>query len=458
MQSAWQFFNAFFAYNPKEMNPMNTSSYPSKVPFTLAFVALGVLAACGGNEPPATNQPIANTSVLTSSDVMPDTVPEEAVSAMPSDAVLKDEPAQQVEQAAAAPAGPLVEVNKFSTWSTGYCARVNVTNTASTPLVWKVSVPVAGKVTRAWKATWTFAAGRIMAQGLEYNRELAAGTSTDFGFCTDTQGAAPAPAPSSYGNLVLNESFNNRNSDSWERYTLAMANADFNGFGSRNVRGFDGDDIRWRADNRTSDGVLRANFPANIAGGYNSGFIFDKFFPSGEEATLEYRVRFDGSGPGDDFEWAYGGKLPGLGGTSQSQSPTGCTQNDSTIKNGFSARLMWHRRGDLVIYTYLPDRDTDKCGVPTTFLQNAQPNRWYTVRQHIKLNTPGQRNGLMEMFVDGRLGLRQTNVLYRESGKGAVKINNVLFHTYRGGRETDERFHSSKNEYIEFDDFKVWVK
>jgi hypothetical protein len=258
--------------------------------------------------------------------------------------------------------------------------------------------------------------------------------------------------------LVLDENFNNHGGNAWERYTLPMATADFNGFGSRDVRGFDGDGRRWLADNRVGNGVLRANYPPRTSGGYNSGFIFDKFFAAAEEATFEYRVRFEGSGSGNDFDWAYGGKLPGLGGTSQSQSPTGCTQNDTTINNGFSARLMWHRGGDLVVYTYFPDRDTSKCGVSTTFLNSAQPNRWYTLRQHVKLNTPGQRNGLLEMYVDGRLALRQTNVFFRESGKSAVKINNILFHTYRGGSETDERFQSSKNERIQFDDFKVWVK
>lgn len=82
-----------------------------------------------------------------------------------------------------------------------------------------------------------------------------------------------------------------------------------------------------------------------------------------------------------------------------------------------------------MVYAYFPDRDTAKCGVSTVFLENAQPNRWYTLHQHIKLNTPGQRNGLLEMFVDGRLALRETDVFYRESGKGTVKINNILFHT-----------------------------
>jgi hypothetical protein len=110
------------------------------------------------------------------------------------------------------------------------------------------------------------------------------------------------------------------------------------------------------------------------------------------------------------------------------------------------------------VYTYFPDRDRSKCGVDYKFLSNVEPNRWYTVRQHLRLNTPGKRDGLLEMYVDGKLTLRLTNAYFRESGKGSVKINNVLFHTYRGGKPTDTRFHSPNSDHVQFDDFKVWVK
>ncbi|MGL5860276.1 MAG: polysaccharide lyase, partial [Phycicoccus sp.] len=167
--------------------------------------------------------------------------------------------------------------------------------------------------------------------------------------------------------------------DSTKDYTLDMVRSDFGEIAPRSVRGFDGDGTTWPARNTVGNGVLRANYPAGTAGGYNSGFIFDKFFPAADEATLEYRLRFE-SGSSGDFEWAAGGKLPGLGGTTLGQSPTGCTKDENSIENGFSARLMWREGGDLVAYTYLPDRDTSKCGVDITFFENAQPDRWYSVQ------------------------------------------------------------------------------
>jgi Cellulose binding domain len=371
------------------------------------------------------------------------------------------------------------------TWNGGFNADIVATNRRSTAINgWVSTWSFAGgeKIGSSWRSGVVSAGPGAELRGLDYNRVVPAGGTVDFGFTASgtpsrpkgfklnglscESGAPPPPPPpppppaagGSYGTLVLNENFSNRNSTTWQRYTLDMVRADFGAIGGRAPRGFDGGGDTWDADNRVRGGILRANYPPNIAGGYNTGFIFDKFFTQATEATFEYRVRFEGTGASNRFEWAYGGKLPGLGGTTIGQSPTGCTTDANAINNGFSARLMWRRDGRLVVYTYLPDRDTTKCGVDYTFLDAAQPNRWYTIRQHIRLNTPGQRNGLLEMFVDGQRTLQMTDVFYRKSGKDAIKINNVLFHTYRGGADTDKRFWSPNDDHIQFDDFKVWVK
>jgi hypothetical protein len=62
------------------------------------------------------------------------------------------------------------------------------------------------------------------------------------------------------------------------------------------------------------------------------------------------------------------------------------------------------------------------------------------------------------LYFDGKRTLRKADVVYRLASKGAVKINDVLFHTYRGGGETDTRFHSPNSDHVQFADFKVWVK
>lgn len=265
-------------------------------------------------------------------------------------------------------------------------------------------------------------------------------------------------------NLQINVDFNQRQGSN-VNYTQSMVSTDFNGLDSRaagDIRGFDRPGKTWPQDNTVGQGVFRANYPANIAGGTNTGFLFDKNLPDSEEAVMEYDLKF-----GPDFYWAGGGKLPGLGGSSLSNVgaiPVGCTKDLNKINNGFSARLMWRqqtRAGSnrppfLVVYTYFPDRDISKCGVDIKIMDIVS-DRWYKVRQYIKLNTPGVRNGILEMYIDDELVLQRNDILYRNAGKSNVKINSAIFHSYRGGSPNDALFHSPNNENIFFDNFKVWT-
>jgi hypothetical protein len=255
--------------------------------------------------------------------------------------------------------------------------------------------------------------------------------------------------------LVKDINFN-KHSGAFSSYTQAMATTDF-GVLEKNaagdVRGLDRAGTTWRARNAVGNGVLRTHYPANIAGGTNSGILFDQKFAESDEAVMQYRIKF-----GKDFVWASGGKLPGLAG-GPGRIPVGCTQNLDTINNGFSARLMWRKNGNLVVYSYFPNRLEPRqgnCGIDYKFAQ-VEADRWYTIRQYIKLNTPGQKDGLLRMEIDGEMGLDMNDVEYRGAGKSNVRINDLIFHTYRGGGASDERFHSPNNEYIYMDDFKVWT-
>ncbi len=260
--------------------------------------------------------------------------------------------------------------------------------------------------------------------------------------------------------LVIDQNFNQYNGQN-KLYTRSLANSDFPKIAGRtsggNVRGLSND---FPQRNRVINGELRAQFTKNDASGRSGGFVFDSSFDGAEEATLEYRVKF-----ANDFVWATGGKLPGLGGAStpNGAQPAGCTQNQNTINNAFSCRLMWRsnrahtQEPYLIVYDYLPNRET-RCG-GNTRLGNLKlkRNRWYTVKQHLKLNTPGQRNGVLKMYIDGEKLVDQDNVMFRLSGKGSVKINSIVMHTYRGGNRTDPVWHSPQDDYIFFDDFKVWT-
>lgn len=276
---------------------------------------------------------------------------------------------------------------------------------------------------------------------------------------------------------IIDQDFNH-----WDnrRYSIADAKSDFNDqikpWTAGSYRGIDApgadasliDDVP--QETRIVDGTLRAEYKKDDASGRSGGFLFDPYFDGVEEAYLEYKLKFD-----DNFFWATGGKLPGLGGSirginSETEGrgaiPSGCGYND----DGFSARLMWRRNRAqtdtpyLILYSYFaektdgsPRQETSDCGDNYRIFTGLEADKWYTIRQYVKLNTPGERDGVVVMWIDNEETFRKENLNIRKADKGDLKINALVMHTYRGGARTDAVWHSPRDEFAFFDDFKVWT-
>lgn len=278
--------------------------------------------------------------------------------------------------------------------------------------------------------------------------------------------------------MMIDQDFNHWNN---RKYTVADAKNDFNNkikpWTASTYRGISapGADASLIGDvaqeTRIVNGELRAEYKKDDAGGYAGVFLFDPYFDGVEEAYLEYKVKFD-----ENFFWATGGKLPGLGGSTQginSESsgrgaiPSGGRYDENGT--GFSARLMWRRnraqtdKPYFILYSYFaekPDgtaRKDGEAGDAIRLYTGLEDNKWYTVRQYIKLNTPGQDNGTVVMWINGEEVYRNTKHNIRQAGKGNLKINALIMNTYRGGSRTDPVWHSPRDEYAFFDDFKVWT-
>jgi len=277
---------------------------------------------------------------------------------------------------------------------------------------------------------------------------------------------------------MVDQNFNHWND---RRYSIADAKSDFNNkikpwtaFTYRGIAApgasasLIGDVAQ---ETRIVNGQLRAQYMKNDAGGYAGGFLFDPYFDGVEEAYLEYKIKFD-----KDFFWATGGKLPGLGGSTKGVNsetvgrgtiPSGTRYNEAG--DGFSARLMWRRNRDqttiprFILYSYFAkkpdgsDRKDNQAGDDISIFTGLKDNVWYTVRQYIKLNTPGQANGTVIMWINGNEVYKKTNHTIRKAGRGDLKINALIMNTYRGGARTDPVWHSPRTEYAFFDDFKVWT-
>jgi hypothetical protein len=157
-----------------------------------------------------------------------------------------------------------------------------------------------------------------------------------------------------------------------------------------------------------------------------------------EEVYFRYYLRF-----ADDWTPRRGGKLPGFGGT-YGRAGWGGRPVDGT--DGWSARGLFDGQKDgrtpIGFYCYHMDMkgvygsnwvwDRDKLG----FLEN---NRWYCIEQYVKLNTPGQPNGVLRGWVDGGLAFEKTDVRFR--AVDTLKIEAVWINIYLGGTWTAEQDH-----------------
>lgn len=177
-------------------------------------------------------------------------------------------------------------------------------------------------------------------------------------------------------------------------------------------------------------------------------------------AIFEYKVKTNSG-----FDPVLGGKLPGvcggtcpIGGTPTTDAPKDSKGNNNPNGKaiGFSARNMWRRGGNLVQYLYYPDQKTN--WAPDFFYSNAAGNRiafndgrWHTIRHYIKMNTPGQKDGILQAWVDDVPYLSLSNVRLRDDA--SYGVDTALITTYFGGH--DPTWATTKDEFLYFDDIKL---
>lgn len=136
-----------------------------------------------------------------------------------------------------------------------------------------------------------------------------------------------------------------------------------------------------------------------------------------------------------------GGKMPGMAGT-YNTAGWGGRRSDGT--NGWSMRGGFLRifEGDhpmqgltqLVTYAYHADMPSiygDHWTWPGALLAR---NRWYGIEQRVKLNSPNASDGVLQVWLDGRLVMERNNVRYRSVDR--LHIEDVWINVYHGGVAT----------------------
>lgn len=64
------------------------------------------------------------------------------------------------------------------------------------------------------------------------------------------------------------------------------------------------------------------------------------------------------------------------------------------------------------------------------FLEN---NRWYCVEQYLKMNAPGEKDGIIRAWIDGRPAFEKTDIRFRLVDK--LKIEQIWMNVYHGGKK-----------------------
>jgi len=156
-----------------------------------------------------------------------------------------------------------------------------------------------------------------------------------------------------------------------------------------------------------------------------------------EEIFFRYYLRF-----GNDWNPSRdGGKMPGIAGT---YGKAGWGMRKSDGFNGWSLRGGFNRRPDnapgvkgfttLVSYAYhadMKDSSGDHWAWSDGISGIVENNRWYAIEQYVKLNTPGQINGVFRAWIDGHQVAEKTNARFRHVPD--LKIESVWLNVYHGG-------------------------
>lgn len=187
--------------------------------------------------------------------------------------------------------------------------------------------------------------------------------------------------------------------------------------------------------------VLKVKYPKGAIGPEQGGIQFDRRIPKSKEYYLEYDMKF-----ADGFDFALGGKLPGL--TSGGSRFTGGEHPKNG--EGWSARYMWREAGALVVYFYHMDNKHEWGDIieTNTILGTG---KWYRITQHLKMNDTDKFNGILEVWIDDKKVTNKTNIRYRIAPLG--EIDSFYFSTFHGGNTLD--WAPKNDSYIYFDNFKV---
>ena len=171
-------------------------------------------------------------------------------------------------------------------------------------------------------------------------------------------------------------------------------------------------------------------------------------------ACLSYDVRFDVT-----FDWAKGGKLPGLSGVAPGLNESFPSGGHTVGDLGWSGRVMWlgpevrsmpGRSNEALSYMYGPTQQ-GRFGDNLYWDASFTRGQWHTVKQCYDLNHVDKADGRLRAWLDGRLVLDITDYTFRT--RRDVDITALDWSVFRGGGTLD--WASSQADWIDIDNVSI---
>ncbi len=155
-----------------------------------------------------------------------------------------------------------------------------------------------------------------------------------------------------------------------------------------------------------------------------------------EEATLNYSVKF-----AEDFQFRRGGKMFGLAAMNVIRNHMANALDGWNVRVMFKPKVnvKWHRirnEGKTAIYIYSQEDRPLGSGNTTMSKEIVFTKGVYSnVSLYIKVNTPATAsNGIVELWVDGKLAVARYDMQYRAVEGKHTLINKFIFSTFHGGK------------------------
>ncbi len=186
--------------------------------------------------------------------------------------------------------------------------------------------------------------------------------------------------------------------------------------------------------------VLKIYFPRGQSGFQTSSGFRMNLPENYEEVYLAFDMKL---APG--FNRVFGGKLPGLCG---GRCPIGSTKPSGY--DGWSVRSLWQADEGFASYIYHASQK-NQTGDIRPWRWDQSTGEWHRVQYKIRLNQVGLKNGLLEIWLDGKIVLVLNNIEFRRDDK--IGVDTFYFSSFFGGQ--GKSMAPESDTYILFDNFVI---